>query len=106
MGTTPESGTKVGRVRENDDFARLRGDILPVKPELSNTSELAPAVVGSGLPHVQLTELPHAGGNDDSARSEDLVGSDDLTRASDATGPAGTPEVARLPDFLIGTPSR
>ncbi len=41
VGTTPESGTKVGRVRENDDFARLRGDILPVKPELSNTSEFA-----------------------------------------------------------------
>jgi hypothetical protein len=88
VGTTPESGTRVGRVRENDDFATLRGDILPVAPE--SLGSASPELIGPGLPHVQVTEAPK------------------VTPAGDAgsepeTAPA---EIARVPGFSPRIPSR
>jgi hypothetical protein len=58
IGTTPQSGPRVGRVRANDDFATLRGDVLPVTPPATEAAGDVPALVGPGLPQVQTTELP------------------------------------------------
>jgi hypothetical protein len=72
VGSTPEPNTRVGRARENHDFARLRGDILPV-PE--STGQLGTATTDalatSSVPRVQLTELQKAGPGDNPARKED-----------------------------------
>jgi hypothetical protein len=86
--TTPESGTRVGRVRSQDDFATLRGDIMPVEPEMLGST--SPGLVGPGLPHVQFTEPPKA------------VVSNEVARAADLERPT---EVARVPGFSV-PPSR
>ena len=43
-GTTPEPNTRIGRTRDNDDYAKLRGDILPVPA--TPTDEVHPAIPG------------------------------------------------------------
>jgi len=89
--TTPEAGTRVGRVRDNNDFAILRGDILPYAPAGDKASPSLPALAGANgvaLPRVQTTEPPRA----EVAESE----SADESR----------PEVARLPGFTVELPSR
>lgn len=86
-GTTPESGTRVGRVREKDDFATLRGDILPIAPESVGSLELS----GPGLPHLQITEAPKVAAEGEAALP------------ADANGAA---EVARVPGFSLNLPSR
>jgi hypothetical protein len=92
VSTTPEAGTRVGRVRENEDFASLRGDILPVIPMQGGASETMPSLAGANggaLPRLQTTEVE---------------------KAEVAIDPAGTetstPEVASLPGFFIEIPSR
>jgi hypothetical protein len=60
VGTTPESATRVGRVREKDDFATLRGDIMPVEPAIGNIGCSSPKLIGPGLPHLQTTEPAEA----------------------------------------------
>jgi len=89
VGTTPESGTRVGRVRENDDFATLRGDILPVAPETVGSA--LPELIGPGLPRVQITEAPKV-----------VIG--DNSRDQDS--PAAPAEVASVPGFSPKLPSR
>ena len=86
---TPESGTRVGRIRVQDDFATLRGDIMPVEPEMVGTS--SPVLVGPGLPHIQITEPPK------------VVLGEDAAHAAELERPA---EVARVPGFNLQLPSR
>jgi hypothetical protein len=91
VGTTPESGPRFGRVREKDDFATLRGDILPATAAAAETAGDAPALVGPGLPQVQTTELP-------------IIATPSATTNIDqAERPA---EVARVPGFSDTLPSR
>jgi hypothetical protein len=91
VGTTPESGTRVGRVREKDDFATLRGDIMPVEPATGNIGSSSPELIGPGLPHLQTTEPPQ------------VVLGDHAGQQDDPDRPA---EVARVPGFSIKIPSR
>ena len=90
-GTTPESNTRMGRARENDDFAKLRGDILPIAPVAVATESAFPDLTnanGTTLPRVRTTEP---------ANSE---------IESEAATSAAPPEVARIPGFSVRTPSR
>jgi hypothetical protein len=91
VGTTPESGPRVGRVREKDDFATLRGDILPITSPTSETAGDVPALVGPGLPQVQTSELPTV------ANASGITNNDQAER---------TAEVARVPGFSHTMPSR
>jgi hypothetical protein len=91
VGTTPESGPRVGRVREKDDFATLRGDILPATSAAVEAASDSPALVGPGLPQVQTTELPTV------ATSYGPTGNDEAERPA---------EVARVPGFSHKLPTR
>ncbi len=84
VGTTPEAGTRVGRVREKDDFATLRGDILPATSTTAETAGDSPALIGPGLPQVQAIESPTV------ATGNGLPHNDPAER---------TAEVARVPGF-------
>jgi hypothetical protein len=88
-GTAPESGTRVGRVREKDDFATLRGDILPIAPETVESSSLE--LSGPSLPRLQITEAPKVATQDEAANHGDAH---------------GAAEVARIPGFSMNLPSR
>jgi hypothetical protein len=91
VGTTPESGPRVGRVREKDDFATLRGDILPATTAVAETAGDSPALVGPGLPQVQTTDLPTI------AIRSATMNNDQAERPA---------EVARVPGFSDKLPSR
>ena len=92
VGATPEAATRAGRVREKDDFASLRGDILPVTPTVDEATETMPSLAdakGGALPRVQTTEAPKA-----------------EVASEPASAETSTPEVASLPGFFIEIPSR
>jgi hypothetical protein len=90
-GTTPESNTRMGRARENDDFAKLRGDILPIAP-VAATAEMAfPDLTnadGTTLPRIRTTEPSNTALEAEAATSE------------------APPEVAGIPGFTVRKPSR
>ncbi len=91
--TTPESNTRVGRVRDNDDYAKLRGDIVPdtiSASELGVGSPILFGAAGNALPRVQTTELPQDGGEGDTDRNHCTTNS---------------PAVAQAPGTSIDTPS-
>ncbi|HEX3598911.1 MAG TPA: hypothetical protein VHU84_02140 [Lacipirellulaceae bacterium] len=102
VGTKPESGTRVGRVQSSDDFARLRGDIMPYPSETANADLAAPALVGPGLPRLQITELP----TDAAEASNDVTRATDSIPSGDATQPTRPSRVASVPGFHLETPSR
>jgi hypothetical protein len=90
-GTKAEPNTRVGRARVNEDFAKLRGDILPVRIAPETISPGIPDLVGangSTLPRVRMTE---PSGTD--------------TQAG-ANGDVEAPELARIPGFTTKMPSR
>jgi hypothetical protein len=90
--TTPEANTRVGR-KQDDDFARLRGDILPVSPSVDELTPAMPDLIGANgtaLPRVQTTELPEAAVVNAPAHSDTMQ----------------TPEIARLPTLNTEFPSR
>jgi hypothetical protein len=88
--STPEPNALVGRAREND-FAKLRGDILPVPSATENAGPAMPGLVSASgeLPRVQTTELPTESTNSSAARPDE---------------PARVPEVARLRGFNVIPP--
>jgi hypothetical protein len=88
---TPESNTRVGRAREEHDFAELRGEILPAPPSNDELNFAMPELGSASgeLPRVHTTEPPAAEVANEPARSEEV------TRA---------PEVARIPGFTIDNP--
>lgn len=97
---TPEAGTRVGRVRETNDFAALRGDILPVAPAADEINFTLPSLVGangSELPRVQTTEAPAV---------EIALGGPTGSGDAPARLEGESPEVATLPGFIIEKPSR
>ena len=118
VGTTPEAKTRVGRSRSSNDFATLRGDIMPIVPSTPHESlnDVAtptfPSLVGAGggeLPRVQTVELPKAGGVAGSGEGGNSgggnVGGGDAPARSD--GVTRPQEVAtRVPGFIIAVPSR
>jgi hypothetical protein len=82
LSTTPIPNIRAGQARQNHDFAKLDSNPVP-----------APALAGADggtLPRVQTSEVPNAGAEIDPASEEE-------TRS---------PEVARLPGFIIDLPSR
>jgi hypothetical protein len=102
VGTKPESGTRVGRVQSNDDFARLRGDIMPYSSDTANADLAAPALVGPGLPRLQTTELA----KDAAEASNDVSRTTESIRTGDATQSSQPSRVASVPGFHLETPSR
>ena len=91
---------RVGRARVSNDFATLRGDILPVLPPAAELGGPAPSLAsanGNALPRVQTTEAPGT----EVARGPAMLGSDLPAHAE-----GETPEVASLPGFIIEKPSR
>lgn len=59
--TTPEDSLRLGRVRSSNDFATLRGEILPIGPNEAATMEAAATpnatpAAGTALPQVQVAE--------------------------------------------------
>lgn len=100
VGTTPESGTRVGRVRENDDFAAVQKETDVAKRSVDAPVFATLDLVGANggpLPHVQTTEPAVTGVGDDPARFGDPARDAEAARA---------PEIARLPGFIIEIPSR
>ena len=117
VGTTPEANTRVGRARSSNDFATLRGDVMPIAPSTPHESlndaatPTFPSLVGAGggeLPRVQTAEMPRVGGATSGVAggnvSGNVGGGDAPARSDEATRPQ---EVAtRVPGFIIAVPSR
>lgn len=111
---TPEAGTRVGRVRATNDFAALRGDILPVTPAADEIGFTLPSLGGANggeLPRVQTTEAPAveiALGGKTGGGTFDVLSPADAPARSDAAAQSEgeLPEVASLPGFIIEKPSR
>jgi hypothetical protein len=81
---SPESNTRVGRARAVPDFARLRGDIIPVTPAAELLGPTLPDLAnadGSTLPRARMTE-PAPNGTANAVAPTD-----------------GAPELARTPEF-------
>jgi hypothetical protein len=81
----------MGRARENDNFAKLRGDILPIAPVAAATEGAFPDLTnanGTTIPRVRTTEPANSAIESEAATSE------------------APPEVARIPGFSVRTPSR
>lgn len=102
VSSPPESNTKIGRIRDSADYARLRGDILPSPSsgsDAGNSHELA----ANPIPHVQNFETATTVAESTTPKTSDKVPAAKNMNSA-ATESAGTtarsasaPEVARAP---------
>lgn len=102
VSSPPESNTKIGRIRDSADYARLRGDILP-SPSSSSSAESSHELAASRIPHVQNygtanrvaeNTAPNANHNVSVAKNSNSTTAES---AGTTARSASAPEVARAP---------
>jgi hypothetical protein len=102
VGTTPEMNRRMGSVRDDQDYARLRGDILSVPPTAYGLEVITADAGerGRGLPRLQTAEVPQ----------NEISAADGPARSINARlnvhDEAAIREAARFNRYIDKTPSR
>jgi hypothetical protein len=102
IGITPEANRRVGSVREDHDYARLRGDVLSVPPTAYGLEAITADAGGRGssLPRLQTAEVPQ----------NEISAADGPARSINARlnvhDEAAIREASRFNGYIDKTPSR